>query len=730
MRESKKNPKGSENINNQGNVMPGFENMNNQGNAMPGFDNMNNQGNVMPGFDNMNNQGNVMPGFDNMNNQGNVMPGLDNMNNQGNVMPGFDNMNNQGNVMPGFDNINNQENVKSNSAGADNGSENTKIDNVESKNGGQQRVSNETTKSEPLPRMQDFSKDNIQNQGQSVYADQEFSNSSEDAKQSYNSPYNQNYSDATSYQNNQNYNVNQNVQHPYNLYKNTNPEMQYQNNAYGDMMNPETQYQGNQYGEMNQGTQYQNNAYGNMMNPETQYQGNQYGEMNQGMQYQNNVYGGTNTNEQYATVNQNVQGMNQNFENLNMDQGNGNSNSGDYNMQFVKAWMGKIYEKAHSKKFNIFAALFNGAYLYYRKMYTAGTIILALQLIITIAFLLTKSTIIAIADLVFYFVLFLLMGFGFYPLYRSFVKGKLNKYKGQTQDNNQLVGIANQKGGTSIGGLIIYIIILAVTSAVLGTEELNQLKPKNNNVNNTTDNSQEEQTAVVSEFNIGNEYDFEYNPTTWLYDQDTGELIKGTYTLKYSTEYSESKLGVDFSSETQRATILEQLVTSFTNQAASQNMQVESPNSTFIAKNYGYYAYVDVIGAADTSRYYFIIIPSEKLLFQFVLTASDTTIDSQTNLEVIDMLTKIKKITKTTKNTSTDSNVVDENTTIDENVTRDVNEISDENAISNRTQTVLSSNTVNTGTNTNTTTGSSNSTSNSNNTTSRTTVASNILGTN
>ena len=232
--------------------------------------------------------------------------------------------------------------------------------------------------------------------------------------------------------------------------------------------------------------------------------------------------------------------------------------------------------------------------------------------------------------------------------------------------------------------------------------------PQANTTNNVQQNEVDEQVQLES-YTIDNQYEIEYDASKWEYKKDTDSLVCGPYTLKYATKYPETSLKTNFSEDAQRASTLEMLVTSFTNQAASQNMQVESPNSTFIAKNLGYYAYVDVIGAQNCSRYYFVILPEDKLLFQFVLTVNDTTIDSDVNIDVIDMLTQIKKITKTNK--TTNENLVNENSTlVSENSTID------ENSISNETRTILSSNDTNEQTQSNTTSGR--------------TMASNILGTN
>ena len=720
---------------NQNNMMFKFDSIDDsksQGNVMPGFESTsstNNQGNVMPGFENVssvNNQGNVMPGFENVsgvNSQGNVMPGFENVssvNSQGNVMPGFENtgsVNGQGNVMPGFENKDSANNKGKDMAGDENKS---KLEDENNTDG----YDAKKLKDEPLPEIQNFSKEKIQNDGQSVYADQGFGSTYDGGDQSYN---------------NQQFNGISNQQLRQNQTSGTNypNENQYQNMQYSNMNSKEqnvgyngtnlsnstsTQYQG-QFNNIANNNQYPSEQYNNM-DPNEKYQV-QYNNMNPNGQYQNAQY---NSNGYTAQQNMNPQyqkiGANDQYQSINQRDGNYAGSSEDYNLTFVKSWMGNVYEKAHTKKFNFCAALFSGLYLYYRKMYTLGTILLILQLIIyASAATLMPSKVGIIIGIIYCIAIFFGMGFGFYPLYRSFVKGKLNQYKSQTADNNQLIELARQKGGTSIGALIIYVIISLAFSGIVGAMTINQFSQSSTKKQqNIVPNTEDEQVAKMSKYTIDKEYEIEYNSSTWMYNSTSDSLVDGAYTLKYITKYQDTTLGADFTSDTQRSTVLEKLVTSFTNQAATQKMQVESPNSTFIAKNSGYYAYVDVIGTGDISRYYFVILPSEKLLFQFVLTINDTAIDSSVNIDVIDMITKIKKITVST--TTDNNNQVYENTVEgDANVTQTynnttlTNETNETNSTTNSSsRTVLSSNVTDNRNITDTT-----------NATTRTTAASNIL---
>ena len=650
MNENNQNNNPQSNMNQENNTPYNVDNMNNgfnkNGQNMQfnnpflggnSYQNVKNQNTESGNENTKSNTQNVMPGFENQNaeNTQSVMPGFENQNegNTQSVMSGFENQNaeNSQNMMPGI------------------GSFEKKPEN------------------EPLPKMQNFSGDNIQNQGQSVYSDQGFDNSNVGDQQNYNNEQFNTFSDQA---------VMQDMNNGLNGLNSQNA-----NGVYGQ---PNYQNMNGMVGQQN----YQN------MN-----------ELN-GQNYQdiNNPMANGEINNEFNNGN--------NFQNTNMNYSFGQNNaqnSDDYNLEFVKTWMGNIYEKAHSRKFNLAAALVGGMYLYFRKMYGLGTVILIITMILMAIGIFTQSAIMGVVGAICYAIMFFGFGFGFYPLYRRFVKGKLNKYKQETNDNNQLIDIARKKGGTSIGALIIYIVLSIVCTEMINVVASSQKNiPQANTTNNVQQNEVDEQVQLES-YTIDNQYEIEYDASKWEYKKDSDSLVCGPYTLKYATKYPETSLKTNFSEDAQRASTLEMLVTSFTNQAASQNMQVESPNSTFIAKNLGYYAYVDVIGAQNCSRYYFVILPEDKLLFQFVLTVNDTTIDSDVNIDVIDMLTQIKKITKTNK--TTNENLVNENSTlVSENSTID------ENSISNETRTILSSNDTNEQTQSNTTSGR--------------TMASNILGTN
>ena len=213
------------------------------------------------------------------------------------------------------------------------------------------------------------------------------------------------------------------------------------------------------------------------------------------------------------------------------------------------------------------------------------------------------------------------MGFGFYPLYKSFIKKKYKENTKKTSDPNQLQSIASKNGGTSIAGIfigiVISVIILIITSALVNKDlfKLGSNKKPTNTTTNAISNNVETDAQMEEEFNFFDKYNLVYNGATWAVDSTNTGLVSGNYTLSYKANYKAEDLNADFSSQDSLASLLKLLTDSFTNQVAQLNI---------------------------ISRYYFVVLPDENILFQFVLTAADTAIDYSTNLNVIDMITKIQ----------------------------------------------------------------------------------------
>ena len=331
---------------------------------------------------------------------------------------------------------------------------------------------------------------------------------------------------------------------------------------------------------------------------------------------------------------------------------------------FEKAWMGSLYDKANKGKFNIGAAFFQGIYLLYRKMYATGILVIVLEEIICVllALLININSVLAFVMVAVMVVLYFVgMGFGFYPLYKSHIKNKYIENRKKVNDPNQLQSIASKNGGTSIAGIFIGIIITTVillVASIIVNKNIFKMSSKNNSNNNTNavTNETEQSNQMKEEYLFFDNYYFAYDGVTWTMNNTNDGLISGNYTLAYKANYKAEALNADFSSQDSLASLLKLLTDSFTNQVAQLNMQVEAGSNNFIKQNNCYYAYIDVLASDSISRYYFVVLPEKNILFQFVLTAADTVIDYQTNLNVIDMITNIQ-----VKEENNDSNGISQN---------------------------------------------------------------------
>ncbi len=479
---------------------------------------------------------------------------------------------------------------------------------------------------------------------------------------------------------------------------NTN-NMDYQYNNY-DNMNPQENNFDNSFNNMN----YQNNGFDSSNN--MNYQDNSFNNMN----YQNNGFDNSNNmnyqpeNFDNPDVTSNFSDPNLNYQDNNYNNQNfvNNESNDDYNTEFIKRWMGNLYEKAHSKKFNWCSALFGPAYFLYRKMYVTGFLLVILSFLIAIlsTFLVTKLGVVsfAIAGAI-SILLMIIYGVAFYPLYRNFVKGKLNKFKQTITDNSQLLNEATKKGNTSVIAVILYFIISPILLSLIislfisaGIIDIKNAFTPDVPLKNETENQEVE--TDLQPFNFVDDYTVTYDALKWFYDDTDNSLNKGGYILTYTgqslSNVSES-FGVDVTTPSGRSSLLQTLASSYETQAASSNLTVDLGSSNFVRQTNAYYAYLDVTSPDSVERYYLILIPEDDIIFQFVLTTADTAVDFETNLEVVNILTSIESALPSDEDIPTDENVIDDES--DENIidnetsnSTDLNSVDDEdteNAIGN-----------------------------------------------
>ena len=394
-------------------------------------------------------------------------------------------------------------------------------------------------------------------------------------------------------------------------------------------------------------------------------------------------------------------------QNMNPQQGYGmNQGNQDLDTAFVKTWMGTLYDNAHSKKFNWCAALLGPIYMLYRKVYTTGAILLVLEaVLLAIGSIVAKNSAIAGAaiDIVVILAIAIGLGLGFYGLYRSNVKGKLESFKKQTTDENQLLAIASKKGGVSIAGAIIGGLLLVIVVTISTVLTMGSSSPKPNTSNSTVENTSTNTIAEEPETNkykFADSYYIEYS-SDWFLDEINNVLTKGDNSLAYTMKFTSKECGFQLTTQEGRTALLDFMINQFTTQIDQTQMRIEKVNDNFVPKNDNFYNYIDFVTANSIQRYYFVVLQNEDTVFQFTLSnTTDTTINTDTNMSIIEMITKIEKDDSSPSafgNEITTSNITADNSVASNAITNDVS-----NVLSNNTQT---GGTTGTGTTTGTATG-------------------------
>ena len=122
----------------------------------------------------------------------------------------------------------------------------------------------------------------------------------------------------------------------------------------------------------------------------------------------------------------------------------------DFNEKFIKSYIGdkadEMYNSVKNGGINIWAILFGIGYFAYRKMYLISIIIVVLGNIV--GYLIPS----------FSSYIWIIVGLMFCPIYKWDITRKLRKIKVHNSDvdESQLLSIAQNKGGTSIIGSILF----------------------------------------------------------------------------------------------------------------------------------------------------------------------------------------------------------------------------------------------------------------------------------
>lgn len=124
--------------------------------------------------------------------------------------------------------------------------------------------------------------------------------------------------------------------------------------------------------------------------------------------------------------------------------------------QLLRVYVGNNYDKISTKGWNWSAALLSPAYIIYRKLYIIGLPLYAFNLVIS-----------RISYTLYYVILLaIFVGFGlkFNSFYIDYAKKQIEKIKSENPnaDFNTLSSKVQSKGGTSLGLMILAIIVVAI----------------------------------------------------------------------------------------------------------------------------------------------------------------------------------------------------------------------------------------------------------------------------
>lgn len=147
-----------------------------------------------------------------------------------------------------------------------------------------------------------------------------------------------------------------------------------------------------------------------------------------------------------------------------------------FDLDLIKKYMGKKYGMFTKDKFNIYAFLFGGLYLMYRKIYFSG-IFLYMFVILLISIFINNYIMLGIGlGIILLFQLFLGKIFNKMYLNRSYNQiKKIENIYNANKDEYVLVK-CKQLGGTSIVGTIIISLIVGIIAVYLGIQINNFIK--------------------------------------------------------------------------------------------------------------------------------------------------------------------------------------------------------------------------------------------------------------
>lgn len=149
-------------------------------------------------------------------------------------------------------------------------------------------------------------------------------------------------------------------------------------------------------------------------------------------------------------VTPNINVVNQNFSNTMDDEA------------FLKAFIGKNYEKITTRNFNFSAFFFSSLYVLYRKMFWQGLVLYCAMFV--------SSNLLGSIGKVISLVIALATGLMFNKIYVKYATDEVEKIKQQNPNgNSNAINLACfSKGGTSVGNIFLGLFIAIVISIIYG----------------------------------------------------------------------------------------------------------------------------------------------------------------------------------------------------------------------------------------------------------------------
>lgn len=161
---------------------------------------------------------------------------------------------------------------------------------------------------------------------------------------------------------------------------------------------------------------------------------------------------------------------------------------------YIESYVGKYYKYIKSQTISIYSLLFGEYYLLYRKMYTEGIIIIALNIIIA-CFNVEVASLLTI-------IVRLFLAFKFKDIYLNKVEKKVNEIKiiNSDKQSTELINIISKNGGTLDLGFLIFIAIFIS----LFTAAIYDVSIEENNESTSNNQTEEKDTTTLNSNNNNN----------------------------------------------------------------------------------------------------------------------------------------------------------------------------------------------------------------------------------